>query len=394
MQLKIESPVLNKRIQTLESSATVLIMDKAKKMINEGHDVVDLGGGEPDFDSPKMVVNQAIESLKNGETHYVNSKGVLGLREAISRKLKLENGIEADPEDGIIITPGGKQALFLSLFTFINEGDEVLLFDPSWVSYESIVKIAGGIPVRVPLDFESNYTITKENVESHISSRTKAMIMNSTNNPTGRVLKGEEIKILEDISLQNKLLIISDEIYEKIIYDQNKNISIGSVEKIKDQVITINGFSKSYAMTGWRLGYLAAAPHLVKEMLKLHQHTITSVNSFSQIGATIAFDCHDEVEHMRKAYEEKRNYIVNALNTIDGIKCKMPEGAFYAMPQITYKGMNSFELADYILNEGKVAVTPGEAFGSGSAQCVRLSFATSMENLEKAVSRFERLFNK
>lgn len=383
---------MNKKVQRLKPSATVMVMDRAKKLRNAGVDIIDLGGGEPDFDSPIQSVLFASESLNTGDTHYVDSRGLLKLRERIAKKLKQENHIIKDPVDEIIVTPGGKFGLFLAMFTFLNQGDEVLLLDPSWVSYESLAILSGATVVKVPLSFEDNYRITETTFDDYISEKTKMIIVNTPNNPSGRVLRKDEIDIVAEVVKKHNLLLVSDEIYGRIVYDEYQHISLGSVESIKDQVITINGFSKNYAMTGWRLGYVAASKEKTQAMLKVHQHTITCVNSFAQKGGIVAFDCEDDVKSMLKIYENKRNYLVNALNKIPGITCPNPEGAFYVMPKIQYKHMDSVTLAGFILEEGGVAVTPGSAFGQSAEGCVRLSFATSMANLQEAVSRLKILF--
>jgi len=383
---------VNKRISQLKPSATVKVMDMAKNLKRQGIDVIDLGGGEPDFDSPQLAIDQAIMGLKDSDTHYVDSRGVKELREGIARKLKEENAIEVCSETGIIVTPGGKQALFLALFTFLNPGDEVLVLDPSWVSYESIITIAGGVPVRVPLKYEDNYTITIEAVQSKLTEKTKMIIVNTPNNPSGRMLTDNEASVLEFVIKKFNLIAVSDEIYEYIRYDERKHLSLGSIETIKDQVITINGFSKNYAMTGWRLGYLAASTQLVKSMLKLHQHSTTCVTSFGQAGAIAALDCKEDVEKMLLAYQERRDYFVTALNEIPGIECPQPDGAFYVMPKITHKEMDSFALADLLLNECNIACTPGQAFSEDIKHCVRMSFATSIDQLEKAVKRLMTYF--
>lgn len=380
------------RIRDLKPSPTVALSDKARKLRQEGYNVINLAGGEPDFDTPKKVVEEAFDSIRNGFTHYVASQGIPSLRQRVAKKLWEENNISIDPESGLIVTPSAKFSLYISLFTFLQEGDEVLVFDPSWVSYKPLIKMTGAKPVPVPLEYEEGFKITYEKLLKYASDKTKMMIINSPNNPTGRVLSEEEIEILKNFVLKHDILVISDEIYEKIIYDNKKHISLGSYKDIKDNVITINGFSKGYAMTGWRIGYAAGAPNLIKEMLKVQQHTVTCTSSFVQSAAVKAFECEKEVLLMTKEYEKRRNFIVKELNNISCIDCKHPEGAFYIYPQIDYKNMDSYELSNYILEKAKVAATPGDAFGSGGGKCIRMSFATSMENLEKAIERINKIF--
>ncbi|HYF84427.1 MAG TPA: pyridoxal phosphate-dependent aminotransferase [Clostridia bacterium] len=383
----VSSKVLN-----LQPSATVSISDKARKLRQAGFDIINLAGGEPDFDTPRKVVDEAVKSINIGYTHYVDSKGIIDLRKKIAEKLYSENNIEIDYENGIIVTASAKYALFLALFTFINIGDEVLVFDPSWVSYKPLIEMSGGVPVPVPLNYKSNFAITEESLLKYVTPKTKALILNSPNNPTGRVVSRDEMSAIVSFIQRHDILLISDEIYEKIIFDSNKHISPGSFSKIKDKVITVNGFSKAFAMTGWRLGYLAAHPELIKEVLKVQQHTLTCAGSFIQQAAVHAFSCEKEVMDMTEEYSRRRDFFVKVLNEIHGVECRYPQGAFYVFPNIDYKGMDSIELCSYIIENAKVAATPGSAFGAGGDKCIRMSFATEMENLEKAVERLSKIF--
>lgn len=380
------------RIKELKPSPTVALSDKARKLRQEGYDVINLAGGEPDFDTPRKVIEEAFNSINDGFTHYVSSQGIPSLRQRIAKKLYDENDISIDPENGLIVTPSAKFSLYISLFAFLQDGDEVLVFDPSWVSYKPLIQMTGATPIPVPLEYDENFKITEEKLLKYVSHKTKMLIINSPNNPTGRVLSQEEIHVLKEFISGHDILVISDEIYEKIIYDNNKHVSLGSYKEISDRVITINGFSKGYAMTGWRIGYAAGTSDLMKEMIKVQQHTVTCTASFVQSAAVKAFECKEEVALMAKEYERRRNFIVKALNSIPCINCEYPEGAFYIYPQIDYKNMDSYQLSNYILENAKVAATPGDAFGRGGEKCIRISFATSMENLHKAVERIYKIF--
>lgn len=382
----------SKKVEKIEASPLVSLLDKGKKMEEEGIDVLSFAGGEPDFDTPDLVNWTAVNSLTKSDTHYVSSAGIPALRKRIAQKLWDENGIEVDWNTQVLVTPGGKNALFLALSAILDPMDEVMVFEPAWVSYRQLITWNGAVPVSVPLDYEDNYKITKEKLEKYCTAKTKAMILNTPNNPTGRVLDQDEIDAIADFVEEHKVLVVADEIYEKIVYDGRKNTSLASVARIKDYVITVNGLSKGYAMTGWRVGYIAAHPDLVKQMLKIVQNTYTCVPSFVQTASVKAFDCLDDVERMRAEYEKRRNYIVNSLNKMPGVSCRMPEGAFYIMPKIEKDGLDSWGIASLILEKCNVIVAPGDVFGKGGQNCVRMSYATSMENLQAAVERLNQLF--
>ncbi|NMM62419.1 pyridoxal phosphate-dependent aminotransferase [Clostridium sp. P21] len=382
---------ISSRVRNLEPSPTVGLMSLVKKLKSEGHDIINLAGGEPNFNTPDRIIEQAYKDMKAGFTSYVQSTGIPALRKKIAEKLKRENNIEVDAEKGIIVTASAKLALYISLFTLLEEGDEALYLEPAYVSYRPMIEMTGAKAVGVPLDYSDNYKITEEKLLKYVTPKTKILLICSPNNPTGRVNTEEELEILVKFAKEHDILIFSDEIYERIIFDNNKHISPASYKEIKDRVITLNGFSKAYAMAGWRLGYVAAAPELIKEMTKVQQHLINCATSFVQSAAVVAFDCEDEVLKMASEYETRRNYFVKALNEIPGVECRYPEGAFYVMVRIDYKGMDSFKLSSYILENAKVAAAPGEAFGRGGEKCIRMPFATSMENLEEVVKRLKKV---
>lgn len=381
-----------KIMKSCTGSPTVKLLSKGLEMKRQGLDVLILSGGEPDFNTPERIKEEGIKAIQNNMTHYTPAAGLMELREAISGKLLKENGIIADPKTQIIVTPSGKLALYQALVSFLEPGDEAMLLEPNWVSYKEIVKMTGATCVSVPLKHEDNFRITRDILESKLTDKSKMVIICNPCNPTGRVFTEEEIQTLADFVDEHDLLLVADEIYEKLVYDGHRHISVGAIEKVKDRVITLNGFSKGYAMTGWRLGYSVASAPLTKVMMKMQESTVTTSAAMVQKAAVVAFDCEDDVQYMVADYKRRRDFIVNSLNEIPCIDCPMPEGAFYIFPKIDYKGMNSFELCDYILEKANVLVAPGDVFGEGGEKCIRIAYPASMETLEKTAERFKKIF--
>ena len=381
-----------KIMKSCTGSPTVKLLSKGLEMKRQGLDVLILSGGEPDFNTPERIKAEGIKAIQNNMTHYTPAAGLMELREAISRKLLKENGIIADPKTQIIVTPSGKLALYQALVSFLEPGDEAMLLEPNCVSYKEIVKMTGATCVSVPLRHEDNFRITRDILESKLTDKSKMVIICNPCNPTGRVFTEEEIQTLADFVDEHDLLLVADEIYEKLVYDGHRHISVGAIEKVKDRVITLNGFSKGYAMTGWRLGYSVASASLTKVMMKMQESTVTTSAAMVQKAAVVAFDCEDDVQYMVADYKRRRDFIVNSLNEIPCIHCPMPEGAFYIFPKIDYKGMNSFELCDYILEKANVLVAPGDVFGEGGEKCIRIAYPASMETLEKTAERFKQIF--
>ena len=365
-----------------------MVTDMARAMARQGLDVINLGTGDPDFDTPSLLVEAALEAIRSGYTHYVSSAGIAELRTAIAEKLGKENGLDFDPDSEIIVTPGGKLALFAAVMATVDEGDEVLILDPSWVSYAPCVQLAGGVAVHVPLRKEDNFRVTETGLRAKLTSRSRLLIVNSPNNPTGRVLTPQELAAIADVALAHDLWVLSDEIYEKVLFDGHEHCSVGSLPDMLDRTIIINGFSKTYAMTGWRLGYVAAKARLAKEILKIQQHSVTCAASFTQYAGTAALTGpQDAVSQMVEEYRKRRDIITEGLNGLPGVSCHLPEGTFYAFPDISGTGMSSMEFADMLLSEARVAVTPGIAFGQSAEGHVRLSFATSTQLIEAAIER-------
>ncbi|MBQ2901192.1 MAG: pyridoxal phosphate-dependent aminotransferase [Agathobacter sp.] len=372
---------MNRDIELIKDSASVELMIKARELRESGVDIIGLAGGEPYFDTPEPIKERAIYELLKGNTHYAVGKGILPLRQKIAQKLYKDNGI-AVSADEIIVTPGAKMAIYLAVRACINEGDEVLIPTPSWVSYTEIVRASSGVPVEVPLNPEDNYTIMAEVLEKYVTSKTKMLILCSPNNPTGRMISEKEIQEIIRFVKGKDIVILSDEIYEKISYIGN-NVSPASYQQLKDCTLTVNGFSKAYAMTGWRLGYIAGPAKYINTMNKLYTHTITGTPPFVQEAAVVALDCEDEVEMMQREYQRRRDFFVHALNEIPGVQALVPEGAFYAWCHFDMQG----DIAQILLENARVIGVPGKAYGSGYEQFVRFSFANEMKDLEEAVRR-------
>ena len=376
----------NKLIEGLQPSRSIVFMGKAKQLQAKDKSVISLAGGEPDFDTPKAICEELNRQIAAGYTHYTVGPGLPELRQKIAQKLNSENGCNYSP-DGIIVTPGGKFAIYVAVRSMINPGDEVMYLEPGWVSYPSIIEASGGVVVPVRLRWDADFAITRAALEEKYSPKVKMLIINYPNNPTGRNLSREEAEEIRSFMLAHPdVLLLSDEIYERIVFAGCENISMASYPDICDRVITINGFSKSVAMTGWRAGYLAADVKLQKVMYNLFQHTMTCVSGFIQKACVTALDCNAEIEEMRLRYEQRRDMFITALNAIDGVSCRMPQGAFYAWVRFDVPGMDSEAICAYILEKAKVVGVPGVAYGTDEC-CVRFSFAASDEDLAEAARR-------
>lgn len=380
------------RVMGMQPSPTVAVSDRVRALRREGHDVIDLGGGEPDFPSPDHVCQAAIDGLLAGDTHYVASAGTPQLRAAIARKLKTDNGIEVDV-DQIIVTPGAKSALISSVLSLVQPGDDLVMFDPGWVSYQPMATIAGAGTVRVPLDPANDYAVTRDVIEACLTPASRVMIVNTPNNPTGRVLSRDELQAIASLAIERDMIVIADEIYEKITYDGQVHVSIGSLPGMAERTLTVNGFSKAYAMTGWRLGYVAGPREMIRQIAKVHSHSVTCASSFGQAGAVAALDGpQDFIETMVEAWDRRRHMIAAGLNNIRGFSCSLPEGAFYALPDVSGTGMSGADVAKRLIDEVGVGVTPGGAFGEVTANHIRLSFANSDNSIESAIERIHKAF--
>ncbi|MDK7049865.1 aminotransferase class I/II-fold pyridoxal phosphate-dependent enzyme [Aerococcus sanguinicola] len=356
---------------------------------NEVPGVISLGVGEPDFDTPWTVRQAAIKSLRQGRTFYTANAGLIELRKEIAKYIDRHYGLHYDPEEEQIVTIGGSEAIDLACRVLINPGDEVIVMDPSYVSYLPSVQLAGGVPVPVRLKAEDKFVMQAEQLEAAITDKTKAIILNYPNNPTGAVCLREDIEALAQVIKDHDLYCITDEIYSEIWYADEPYTSIASIPGMKERTVYINGFAKAFSMTGWRLGYVCAPKEITEQMLKVHQYTIMAAPTTSQYaGITALKECDDEVADMRDDYLERRNFLMSRYREI-GLPCFVPEGAFYTFPDIREFGMTSEEFALELLDREKVAVVPGSAFGESGDGFLRISYAYSIKELERAMDKIE-----
>ncbi len=383
----------NCEIEAMQASTSVVLMEKAKAMRASGEQVINLAGGEPNFDTPPAAMCNAIRTMTEGQTHYVAGAGLPVLRERIARQLREEQNIDCQAEH-IFVTPGGKFAIYLLVRVMLNQGDEALIPQPSWVSYSSIVQTAGGVAVPVSLDFTDDYRLNIEQLEQFVTPRTKILILNSPNNPTGHVFTRQEMEQADAFAKKHHLLIISDEIYRSLCYPGVNPISFGAMADGLDHVAVVNGFSKSAAMTGWRVGYICTNKEILRRVAKLYQHTMTCIPAFSQYAALAACDCRNELEEMLAQYTERRSYFIGQLQQIQGVDIRMPEGAFYAWMRVRRGTMSDIELCEYLLKNAGVAGVPGSAFGETNGTFVRFSFASNMEELKEAAARIKTALEK
>lgn len=377
------------RVGQVPPSLTLAIAAKAKAMKAEGIDVCSFSAGEPDFDTPAHIKAAAEKALEEGKTRYGPAAGEPKLREAIARKLRDENGLCYEAEN-VIVTNGGKQSLFNLMLALIEDQDEVIIPAPYWLSYPEIVKLADGTPIIVPTDASTGYKITPEQLRSSITPQTKLFILNSPSNPTGMVYTPAEIKALAEVVVEQDILVVSDEIYEKILYDGAEHLSIGAVgAEIFNRTMISSGFAKAFSMTGWRVGYLAGPVELIKALTTIQGHSTSNVCTFAQYGAIAALEgSQDCVEEMRLAFAERREVMFQRLNAIPGLNCPQPDGAFYMFPNISQTGLKSLAFCDALLASQQVAVIPGIAFGADD--CIRLSYATDLASIEKGMDRLEK----
>lgn len=377
------------RVRDAAPSPTLAVSDKARALKAQGIDVIDLGGGDPDFITPEHVRQAAADAMNAGDTHYVASNGTPALKKAIAAKLQTDNGLTYDPAE-IIVTPGGKQALFEAALALVEPGVDVMVLEPAWVSYVPMVEMAGGNVVHVGLDPDNNWTVTREILEAHVTPNTRAIMVNSPNNPTGRVLNQAEMDAIAGFATDHDLIVLTDEMYEKIVYDAHSHISIAALPGMWERTLTFNGLSKAYAMTGWRIGYVAGPRAFINEIAKVHSHSVTHATSFAQAGAVAALTGPQAfIGEMVTAWDRRRAAVSTGLSGVKGIICPPAEGAFYAFADIRGTGMDSMTFADRALNEAHVAVVPGVAFGDAGEGHVRLSFATGDDVLAKAVDRLQ-----
>ncbi len=378
-----------KRVETVPPSGIRRFFDIAATM----NDVISLGIGEPDFVTPSPILHSGVESLKRGETHYTSNSGTVELRQAVSGYLERLYGIRYDPEREILITVGVSEALYLALTAVLDPGDEVIVPEPCFVAYMPEVTLAGGKPVSVPTYAKDSFQVTAAAIEAAITLRTKAVLIGYPNNPTGAVMSRENLEAIARLAKQYDLMVISDEIYDRLVYDV-PHTHFAALDNARPRTVVLSGFSKSHAMTGWRLGYAAGPAEIIAAMRKIHQYTIMSAPTTAQAAAVDAIKSGDpDVVAMRKEYDRRRKLIVSGFNKL-GLPCFEPHGAFYAFPNITASGMSDNDFADRLLQEERVAVIPGSAFGASGAGHVRASYATAYEKIEEALERMRRFMER
>lgn len=377
---------LTQRVSQVPASVTLAIAAQAKAMKAQGQDVCSFSAGEPDFDTPEHIKSAAKQALDQGKTKYGPAAGEPELRKAIAQKLGRENQITYEAEN-IIVTNGGKYSLFNMILALVEAGDEVIIPSPYWLSYPEMVKLAGGTPVIVPTSPTNAYKITPEQLRQNITPKTKLFILNSPANPTGTVYTPEELAALAKVIVEEDILVVSDEIYEKILYDGAKHISIGSLNpEIKQRSFISNGFAKAYSMTGWRVGYLAGPVELIKAMTIIQGHSTSNVCTFAQHGAIAALNGPQDCLHeMLQAFTKRRETMFAAVEAIPEFSCPKPDGAFYLFVDISATGMKSLDFCRELLTEKQVATIPGVAFGADN--CIRLSYATDLQSIEKGMQR-------
>lgn len=381
----IKTSYLSKTVQDLKPSGIRRFFDLAANM--EG--VVSLGVGEPDFVTSWAVREAAISSLEEGHTSYTANAGLIELRKEIAKYVTRSFGVSYNPQNEIIVTVGASQAIDIALRAILNPGDEVLVVEPSFVSYVPLVTLAGGVPVTIQTKKENDFKLTPTELEAAITPNTKALLICSPNNPTGTQLNCKELEQLAEVVKKHDLLVLSDEIYAELAYDEEFT-SFAAIQEMRERTILINGFSKGFAMTGWRLGFLCAPREFSEAMLKIHQYTMMCASTMAQHAAIEALkNGMDDVEEMRRSYRARRNYIVKSFNEI-GLDCHIPGGAFYAFPSIKSTGLTSEEFAERLLMEEKVAVVPGNVFGESGEGHIRCSYASSIEQLQEAIKRITR----
>ncbi len=363
-------------------------------IVSEMDDVVSLGVGEPDFDTPWAIRDEGIYTLERGRTFYTSNAGLKELRQEIGAYLYRRFHVDYEPSHEIFVTVGGSEGIDMCMRAMLDPGDEVLIPEPSYVSYVPCTQMAGGVPVPIPLKAENEFRLTRQELLDAITDRTKLLVLPFPNNPTGAVMERKDLEAIADVIIEKDLYVLSDEIYAELTYTGKDHVSIASLPGMKERTILINGFSKAYAMTGWRLGYACGPAAIIRQMIKLHQYCIMCAPTNSQYAAVVALrDCDEEVAKMRDAYNQRRRFLMYAFKQM-GLPCFEPFGAFYVFPCIKEFGMTSEEFATKLLEQEKVAVVPGNAFGESGEGYVRISYAYSIDDLKKAVRRLSAFVNR
>lgn len=382
--------VLSAKADSLKPSGIRKFFD----IVAEMDDVVSLGVGEPDFDTPWAVRDEGIYTLERGKTFYTSNAGLMELRKEITVFLKKRTGVSYDPVHECLVTVGGSEAIDLAFRAMLNPGDEVLIPEPCYVSYTPCAILADGVPVPIPLQEKNEFRLTAGELEEHITEKTKILVLPFPNNPTGAVMRREDLEAVAKVCLKHDLYVVSDEIYSELTYTGEDHVSITQIPGMRERTILINGFSKAFAMTGWRLGYCCGPQEILSVMTKIHQFAIMCAPTNSQYAATVALrDCYGEVEKMREAYNQRRRFLLHSFRQM-GLPCFEPFGAFYVFPCIKEFGMTAEEFATKLLEEQRVAVVPGDAFGASGEGYIRISYAYSLDALKEAVGRLETFVAK
>ncbi len=391
----------SERAKQIDNSMTMAVTAKVAEMRQQGRRVIDLGAGQPDFDTPEPVKQAAIEAIDAGFTKYTPSRGLLELRQAICDKLRRENGVEYEPSQ-ILVSCGAKQAIFNAILALCDPGDEVVVPQPYWTSYPEMVKFAGARPVFLPTDESQRFKITAEQLSNYLSPRTKIVILNTPSNPTGAAYSGEELGELVQVLAGHPAIVLSDEIYEKILYDGRRHVSLASFPEIHDRALVVNGVSKAYAMTGWRIGYVAGPQEIVDQVAKIQSHSTSCATSISQKASIAALQLDGRyIREMVLEFDRRRRFLCDRLNAVPRLHCLLPDGAFYVFVDVSpYLGAefdgrrleSAREFCSFLLAEAGVALVPGEAFGS--ERHVRISYATSFENLEESLNLIDQALRR
>ncbi len=388
--MEIHSPM-----DAVELSRIRAIGEKVQQLQKEGRDIVRLQIGEPDFTTPDHIIAAAKAAMDHGQTHYAPNRGLLSLREEISRKLLRDNGITADPATEILVTSGCAEGLYLVFMGLVEPGDEVIIIEPAYISYLQLARAAHAKAVPVHAREENGWMPDLDELRAAVTEKTKLLVLNTPGNPTGAVYPREVLQQIAALAQEKDFLVLSDEVYEKLIYDGAQHVSIASLDGMKERTITVNGFSKAFAMTGWRMGYLAADAKLILPMLKVHQYAVASSNIIAQNAAITALQAGEAcVGEMRQEYARRRRFLLDSFAEIPEISCAEPAGTFYMYPNISGSGMSGTEFADRFLMEAGVATVPGTAFDSFCNSHIRISYASSMESLQMAVSRLKDFLKK
>lgn len=380
-----------RRMYHIPFSGIRKVFQAASEMERQGEHIIHLEIGRPAFDTPLHIKDAAKQALDEGIVHYTSNYGLPDLRHVIADKLLAENAIQVDPESEIIVTVGVNEAIMLVALALLDPGDEVLIPDPSWLHYFYCARLAEARPVGVPLWEHNRFRLDPDDLERAITARTRMVILTTPHNPTGAVLDRESLERIAEVAIKHGLLVVSDEIYEKILYDGAQHHSMATLPGMADRTITLNGFSKAYSMTGWRLGYVAARRHLIDAMIRVHQYSATCANSFAQRGAVAAYRGSQAcVADMVREFDRRRLLLMSALEQIEGVRCVRPQGAFYVFPSIEAFGLSSEQVAAHLLEYAKVAVVPGSSFGKYGEGYLRLAYSNSYEDIERAMERIYR----